>query len=74
MIAREVLAAHLRRRAAARASSAARADPLKRWKLTEEDWRNREKRAAYEEAVEEMLERTDTADAPWDVVEGESKR
>ena len=31
--------------------------PLKAWKLTDEDWRNREKRAAYEEAVEEMLAR-----------------
>ena len=40
-------------------------DPLKAWKLTDEDWRNREKRAAYEEAVEEMLERTGTDWAPW---------
>src|SRR3712207_2340921 len=31
-----------------------RGDPLKGWKLTDEDWRNREKRAAYEEAVEEI--------------------
>src|SRR5688500_9024341 len=36
------------------------ADPYRSWKLTDEDWRNRDKRAAYEEAVEEMLERTDT--------------
>jgi polyphosphate kinase 2 (PPK2 family) len=50
------------------------ADPLKRWKLTDEDWRNREKRAAYEAAVTEMLERTDTSYAPWFVVEAESKR
>ena len=41
-----------------------RNDPLKAWKLTREDWRNREKRAAYEEAVEEMLERTDTRSRP----------
>src|SRR4051794_17061462 len=34
------------------------ADPYRSWKLTEEDWRNRDKRAEYEEAVEEMLERT----------------
>ena len=33
-------------------------DPLKSWKLTDEDWRNREKRAAYEEAVEDMIART----------------
>ena len=34
-------------------------DPLKTWKLTDDDWRNREKRPEYEAAVEEMLERTD---------------
>ena len=49
-------------------------DPLKRWKITDEDWRNREKRPEYEAAVEEMLERTDTPEAPWILVEGESKR
>jgi AMP-polyphosphate phosphotransferase len=50
------------------------ADPYRSWKLTDEDWRNREKRAAYEDAVEEMLERTDTAAAPWTVVAAEDKR
>jgi polyphosphate kinase 2 (PPK2 family) len=49
-------------------------NPLKRWKLTDEDWRNREKRGAYEEAVEDMLERTETAWAPWTVVPAEDKR
>ncbi len=49
-------------------------DPLKSWKLTDEDWRNRAKRPAYEEAVEEMLERTDIDDAPWHLIEGDSKR
>jgi polyphosphate kinase 2 (PPK2 family) len=49
-------------------------DPLKSWKLTDEDWRNREKRPAYEEAVEDMLARTDQPNAPWDVVPAESKR
>ena len=48
-------------------------DPLKSWKLTGEDWRNREKRPAYEDAVEEMLERNDTTWAPWIVVPGEDK-
>jgi len=48
--------------------------PLKAWKLTEEDWRNREKRGEYEEAVEAMLARTDRPHAHWDVVAGESKR
>ena len=48
--------------------------PLKRWKLTDEDWRNREKRPAYEEAVEDMFERTDHDAGPWTVVPGDSKR
>jgi polyphosphate kinase 2 (PPK2 family) len=46
---------------------------LKRWKLTDEDWRNRERRPAYEKAVDEMLERTDHELAPWHVVPGDSK-
>jgi polyphosphate kinase 2 (PPK2 family) len=49
-------------------------DPYKAWKLTDEDWRNRDKRAEYEAAVEEMLERTDTPAAPWHVVAAEDKR
>jgi len=53
---------------------ARRDDPLKAWKLTDEDWRNRAKRAEYEAAVDDMLERTSTAHAPWTVVEAESKR
>jgi len=51
-----------------------RDDPLKTWKLTPDDWENRRKRAAYLEAIEEMLERTDHKAAPWHVVEAESKR
>jgi polyphosphate kinase 2 (PPK2 family) len=49
-------------------------DPLKRWKLTDEDWRNREKRHAYGRAVEDMLARTDHELARWQLVEGDSKR
>jgi len=49
-------------------------DPLKSWKLTDEDWRNREKRPQYEAAVEEMLEETDRPHARWHVVSAESKR
>ena len=49
-------------------------EPLKTWKLTAEDWRNREKRTAYEQAIEDMLERTDHPLAPWYLVEAESKR
>jgi polyphosphate kinase 2 (PPK2 family) len=48
-------------------------DPLKRWKLTGEDWRNMSRRADYEVAVEEMLAATDHAVAPWHVVAAESK-
>ena len=50
------------------------ADPLKSWKLTDEDWRNRDKWEEYRQAVEEMLERTDHPLARWHVVEAESKR
>jgi AMP-polyphosphate phosphotransferase len=49
-------------------------EPLKTWKLTDEDWRNREKRTAYEQAVEDMLERTDHPLARWHLIEAESKR
>jgi AMP-polyphosphate phosphotransferase len=50
------------------------ADPLKRWKMSQEDWRNREKRPQYLEAVEEMLARTDHERARWQLVEAEQKR
>ena len=49
-------------------------EPLKTWKLTAEDWRNREKRSAYEQAVEDMLERTDHPLARWHLVPADSKR
>ncbi|MCU1503364.1 MAG: UDP-galactose-lipid carrier transferase [Ilumatobacteraceae bacterium] len=49
-------------------------DPLRRWKITDEDWRNREKAAEYTVAAEEMFERTDHDLAPWDVISGEQKR
>ncbi len=48
-------------------------DPLKRWKLTGEDWRNLSHRADYEEAIEDMLAATDHPAAPWHVVAAESK-
>ncbi len=53
---------------------ARREDPLKRWKLTDEDWRNREKRQLYEAAVEDMLTYTDHPNAHWDVISAEQKR
>ena len=49
-------------------------DPLKSWKLTDEDWRNREKRPQYEQAVEDMVLETSTGFAPWTLVEADSKR
>jgi AMP-polyphosphate phosphotransferase len=49
-------------------------DPLKRWKLTDEDWRNREKNRSYEKAAEEMFEKTHHRLAPWDIIAGEQKR
>jgi polyphosphate kinase 2 (PPK2 family) len=45
----------------------------KRWKITPEDWRNRERWAQYEPAVSEMLERTSTRHAPWTIIEGNCK-
>lgn len=49
-------------------------DPLRSWKLTDEDWRNRDKLAQYVEAVEDMFEKTDHKLAPWHVVSGEQKK
>jgi polyphosphate:AMP phosphotransferase len=48
-------------------------DPLKVYKITDEDWRNREKWDQYDEAVDEMLARTGTAIAPWTIVESDDK-
>jgi polyphosphate kinase 2 (PPK2 family) len=48
-------------------------DPLRTWKLTDEDWRNREKRPAYKKAVTAMLDRTDSPAAPWHVIPGDDK-
>jgi polyphosphate kinase 2 (PPK2 family) len=48
-------------------------DPFRSYKLTAEDWRNRAKWDAYLLAVEEMLVRTSTPDAPWTVVEANDK-
>ncbi len=47
--------------------------PFKRFKITDEDWRNREKWPAYEVAVCDMLDRTSTEIAPWTLVESEDK-
>ena len=47
--------------------------PEKQWKITDEDWRNREKWPQYEEAVDEMLQKTSTANAPWFIIESNDK-
>lgn len=48
-------------------------NPHKNWKITEEDWRNREKWDDYQKVVEEMLYRTSTVNAPWTIVESNCK-
>ena len=50
------------------------ATPFKRWKMTDEDWRNREEWDSYEQAVNEMFLRTHPPHAPWIAVEGNCKR
>jgi polyphosphate kinase 2 (PPK2 family) len=49
-------------------------DPNKVWKITDEDWRNREKWDIYVEAVNDMIEKTDKKNAPWIVINGNDKR
>jgi len=51
-----------------------RVTPYKRYKITQEDWRNREKWLAYEAAASDMIERTSTEIAPWNLVAAEDKR
>lgn len=48
--------------------------PEKQWKITDEDWRNREKWDDYEIAVDEMIEKTSTTYAPWHILESNDKR
>jgi AMP-polyphosphate phosphotransferase len=48
--------------------------PHKRWKLTDEDWRNRKRWRDYERAAHDMVERTSTEIAPWTVIEGNDKK
>lgn len=48
-------------------------DHLRSWKLTDEDWRNRDRWPLYEEAVNDMLLKTSTLTAPWTVIEGNDK-
>jgi polyphosphate kinase 2 (PPK2 family) len=50
------------------------ADPLRSWKITDEDWRNRRRNRDYDAAAEELFDRTDHDLAPWDLISGEQKR
>ena len=50
------------------------ANPLKQWKLTDEDWRNRDKWDVYEKYVDSMIMQTNTSFAPWIVIEGNDKK
>ncbi|MFN7250443.1 MAG: polyphosphate kinase 2 family protein [Anaerobacillus sp.] len=48
-------------------------NPFKHWKLTDEDWRNRQKWSQYEEAVIEMVDKTSTKWSPWQIIGGNDK-
>ena len=48
--------------------------PEKQWKITDEDWRNREKWDLYEDAVNEMLKKTSTTYAPWHILQSVDKK
>jgi polyphosphate kinase 2 (PPK2 family) len=48
-------------------------DPMKRWKLTDEDWRNREKREEYLDALDDMIKQTNHPRAKWNIIAAESK-
>lgn len=49
-------------------------DPIKRYKITPDDWRNREKWGQYARAIQDMLDRTHRPDAPWHIIPGNSKK
>ena len=49
-------------------------NPAKSWKITDEDWRNRDKWDKYTEAVNDMIEKTSGPEAPWYIIEGNSKK
>ena len=49
-------------------------DPAKQWKITDEDWRNRDKYPQYKAAINDMFRLTSTTYAPWIVLESNDKR
>jgi polyphosphate kinase 2 (PPK2 family) len=50
-----------------------RTNPYKRWKITEDDWRNRRKWSHYERAIDDMFRETHTKHAPWTPIAAERK-
>ncbi len=64
---------HIGRDEQLRRFEARKVNNYKSWKLTDEDWRNRDKWPVYETAVRDMLLKTSTITAPWTVVEGNDK-
>ena len=48
-------------------------NPEKQWKITDEDWRNRDKRPQYAAAVDDMFRLTSTTYAPWRILESSNK-
>lgn len=49
-------------------------NPAKTWKITDEDWRNRDKWDKYTEAVNDMVTKTSKKEAPWHIIEGNNKK
>ncbi|MGG0657303.1 polyphosphate kinase 2 family protein [Rummeliibacillus pycnus] len=49
-------------------------DPYKKWKLTDEDWRNRDKWPLYVEAANDMFDKTNKKNTPWILIEGNDKK
>lgn len=64
---------HLSQKQQLRRFRARERDPLKQWKLTDEDWRNLAQRPAYERALTDMLQHTDHEAAPWSLIAAENK-
>ena len=64
---------HITKKEQLRRFRARETSAYKRWKLTDEDWRNRKRWAEYELAVNDMVERTSTHQAPWTLVEANDK-